>query len=296
MLREGFICMWHGTLAELPDGLVLCDGTNGTPDLRDRFIVGAGAKYGVGSIGGQETVLLTQASMPAHSHTAATDVQSHDHSYLRYYPINQPAEPGTYQSAQNAYTSFDEDNTHEHTFTITLVGDGQAHNNLPAFTGLFFVMATKNLVFLPEGVIVFFNGDPGNLDDKWTLCDGTNGTPDLRDRFVRGVVQDVDLGVTGGENEVTLTESEMPTHDHGGSGSVEDTHNHTIQYTKKTNNPQISPDGSFARVPGTTTTDKISGSAGAHSHADVTSSIVGAGQPHENRPPYYALAYIMKVA
>jgi hypothetical protein len=48
----GAILMWSGSIGSIPSGYVICDGTNGTPDLRDRFIVGAGNSYSVGNNGG----------------------------------------------------------------------------------------------------------------------------------------------------------------------------------------------------------------------------------------------------
>lgn len=82
-LVAGIICMWSGSTASVPSGWALCDGTNGTPDLRDRFIVGAGNSYAPGAVGGANSVTLTQAQMPVHQHTVslATDSQgSHAHS------------------------------------------------------------------------------------------------------------------------------------------------------------------------------------------------------------------------
>ena len=62
-LRRGLIFMWSGTAADIPTNAALCDGTNGTPDLRDRFIIGAGKTYAAGSSGGSaEAKLTTSAS------------------------------------------------------------------------------------------------------------------------------------------------------------------------------------------------------------------------------------------
>ena len=48
----GCILMWSGSIGSIPSGYVICDGTNGTPNLRDRFVVGAGTSYSVGNNGG----------------------------------------------------------------------------------------------------------------------------------------------------------------------------------------------------------------------------------------------------
>src|SRR5699024_9581876 len=81
-LPAGMIMMWSGsTTSSIPAGWALCNGSNGTPDLRDRFIVGAGGDYGAGNTGGANSVTLTTAQIPAHNHSASTGSNgSHNHS------------------------------------------------------------------------------------------------------------------------------------------------------------------------------------------------------------------------
>jgi hypothetical protein len=81
IIPAGVILMWSGSIASIPSGWVLCDGANGTPNLRDRFIVGAGSTYGVGATGGS-----ADATLPSHTHslsasgTTTTADISHIHS------------------------------------------------------------------------------------------------------------------------------------------------------------------------------------------------------------------------
>lgn len=68
----GTISMWVGSVGDIPAGWHLCDGTNGTPDLRDRFVVGAGNKYNPGSTGypsGSTSLLLPGSSSGASGET-----------------------------------------------------------------------------------------------------------------------------------------------------------------------------------------------------------------------------------
>lgn len=65
---SGCIVIWSGTTDNIPTGWALCDGQDGRPDLRDRFVLGVGAAHGVGETGGSETVALTVGQMPEHSH------------------------------------------------------------------------------------------------------------------------------------------------------------------------------------------------------------------------------------
>lgn len=79
----GTIMMWYGAIGGIPAGFQICDGTNGTPDLRDKFVVGAGTTYANGATGGAASVTsgaggahtpvvlptaLTVDELPAHSH------------------------------------------------------------------------------------------------------------------------------------------------------------------------------------------------------------------------------------
>lgn len=80
---KGVIAMWSGNVLAPPAGWAVCDGKNGTLDLRDCFIVGAGGKYGAKTTGGSEahshsvsgdtgSTALTIAQMPKHSHPVVT--------------------------------------------------------------------------------------------------------------------------------------------------------------------------------------------------------------------------------
>ncbi|MFA5306105.1 MAG: hypothetical protein WC365_01510 [Candidatus Babeliales bacterium] len=65
---SGLIAMWYSSIASIPSGWVLCNGSSSTPDLRDKFVVGAGSTYAVADEGGEATHTLTTAEMPAHTH------------------------------------------------------------------------------------------------------------------------------------------------------------------------------------------------------------------------------------
>lgn len=65
---SGMIVMWSGSVASIPAGWHLCDGTVGTPNLRDRFVVGAGLNYAVDSIGGAASHTHTIDSESTHTH------------------------------------------------------------------------------------------------------------------------------------------------------------------------------------------------------------------------------------
>jgi hypothetical protein len=80
-IPAGVITLWYGAIGSVPTGWYLCDGSNGTPDLRDRFVIGAGSTYAVASTGGASTKTLTTTELPSHTHTATSTDSGHTHTY-----------------------------------------------------------------------------------------------------------------------------------------------------------------------------------------------------------------------
>ena len=146
LVPPGAIIMWSGAINDIPVGWALCDGSNGTPDLRDRFIVGAGKSYNVGDTGGANSVTLNIYQMPAHSHEAgnlkADTAGSHSHEY-RTYESTVNSHPGSsnslYGSSQRQ-TSSDGAHTHTVSGNTASAGGGQAHENRPPYYALCFIM------------------------------------------------------------------------------------------------------------------------------------------------------------
>jgi len=137
---------------------------------------------------------------------------------------------------------------------------------------------------VPSGGIIMWSGAVSAIPSGWVLCNGSNGTPDLRSRFIVGasgdgsnnvtfdantgaVSSNYSVGVTGGSVAHQLTEAEMPSHSH--------------VYTR-TSAPSNGQDQAG------------SGSGDAVNQSNQNTSSRGSNDYHENRPPYYALAYIMK--
>lgn len=101
----GGIIMWSGAIIAIPSGWALCDGTSGTPNLRDRFVVGAGSTYAVNDTGGAATVSLSEANLPAHTHSvsATTGGQSADHSHTGY--TDTPSLTGTVYGISESFAA-----------------------------------------------------------------------------------------------------------------------------------------------------------------------------------------------
>lgn len=125
-MPSGGIIMWSGAVASIPSGWFLCDGNNGTPNLVNRFIVGAGSSYNVGATGGEASHTLTIAEMPSHNHGGVT---GDDSLAGRVGPV-----------VVGSGSSREETNPGSHNHTITAEGGGQAHNNLPPYYALAYIM------------------------------------------------------------------------------------------------------------------------------------------------------------
>ena len=129
---------------------------------------------------------------------------------------------------------------------------------------------------LPSGCILVWSGSVGSIPSGFVLCNGSNGTPDLRNSFVLGAGNSYTVGQVGGSTDAIVV-----------------SHTHTVTDPGHLHN--IASTGS-----GTIANDSPSGATGASTATTASAttgiSIVAAGTSgvNANMPPYYALAYIMK--
>ncbi len=173
-------------------------------------------------------------------------------------------------------------------------------------TGQFSVSVPSAFV---SGMIILWSGNTGNIPSGFVLCDGNNSTPNLTDRFVVGAGAAYSPGATGGNSSVTLSTSNLPSHNHSISVSgTTSTTSLTGDITKISEcyNVAGGATGVFTKkgtgnspVTGSSSTSPTAGVDfdASHNHtfsASGTSGSQGSGSAHENRPPYYALCYIMK--
>jgi microcystin-dependent protein len=154
------------------------------------------------------------------------------------------------------------------------------------------LQAEINASKVPAGTIVMWSGS--NLPVGWAICDGENGTPDLRGKFIVGLnTEDPShnaVGKTGGAATVVLNENQLPKHKHMIEKAPLDDRNFTDG-----NNRQIL---GVVGDKGSNDADKNSGGANSGSNPSKRgryTTEVGDNQPIENRPPFYTLAYIMKL-
>ena len=136
---------------------------------------------------------------------------------------------------------------------------------------------------VPSGGIILWSGSTGSVPSGWYLCDGTNGTPDLRNSFIVGAGNTYSVGATGG-----TADSIVVSHTHTATSTVTDPgHNHTLATTTGGLGGQDAPTRALA---GSTTT----GTSTTGITVATTNATTGTSGTNQNLPPYYALAYIQK--
>lgn len=165
---------------------------------------------------------------------------------------------------------------------------------------------------IPVGGIILWSGSAATIPARWALCDGLNGTPDLRGRFVVGANNStgdttypgLSVGATGGNANAIVV-----SHSHDATTAARGSHIHGLrdgQGGDQTNT--ITRDGgnlsgqdaqsnadTLGRVNGFFTSTEIMRTAGEHTHP-ITVESEGSSGTNANLPPYYALAYIMRVS
>jgi hypothetical protein len=140
-IPAGLISMWSGSIGSIPSGWYLCDGSNGTPNLTDKFIVGAGSTYAVNGTGGANTVTLTTNNLPAHTHTATSVVTDPGHFHSGAAQLS--ASSG--QNASGAPNFIANTNTGTATTGITVAttnastGSGTSFSIIPLYYALAFI-------------------------------------------------------------------------------------------------------------------------------------------------------------
>lgn len=155
------------------------------------------------------------------------------------------------------------------------------------------------------GMIMMFYGDVNDIPDGWALCDGNNGRPDLRNRFIVGVGSDYVLGDTGGEDiHTTLTTSEEAGVGSGVTGShvltIEEIPSHTHEVGARGSNASTNnePKDFIDDYPGSNSDVLTSATGGGLGHTHTIDPIPAHDHTLtnvENRPPYFALYFIIKV-
>lgn len=149
---------------------------------------------------------------------------------------------------------------------------------------------------VPVGSIIMWSGT--TIPTGWALCDGTPPTPNLRDKFIVGAGSTkYPIGMTGGEETHVLSQNEMPSHTH-----IQNAHSHGVndpshRHTTGSDGAVASSAIGFAganKISRTALTDAAATGVTINGFTAVNQN-TGLNAAHENRPPFYALAFIMKI-
>ncbi len=198
------------------------------------------------------------------------------------------------------------------TGNLTASGNLNLTGNLTA-TGTVTASSVSGFGTVPLGGIIMWSGAATAVPTGWALCNGQTSnsriTPDLRGRFIVGAgagavgLTSRDSGATGGNEQTTLTVAQLPSHTHQVSGTTASAgaHTHSVgnapiddrNFTGTRTDQQLGVVGDSV---GSANRWLDTDSSGSHTHTfNVTSGATGSGQPVVILPPFYALAFIMRV-
>jgi hypothetical protein len=142
LIPSGGIIMWSGSIASIPSGWLLCNGSNGTPDLRNRFVVGAGSTYSVNGTGGSADAIVV-----SHTHTATVTDSGHAHNTtfgysdnVDYFGNNIPFYGPINTGVVGNQTVTSASNTTGISVSNSTTGSSGTNANLPPYYALAYIM------------------------------------------------------------------------------------------------------------------------------------------------------------
>lgn len=252
------------------------DGNNSTLNLTDKYLLGAATGANAGGTGGA----LTNTHAINHTHTTNTHTHSAANSGI-------PIDSG---SNKDGGPRGSISTTHRHAVTMnastqalnTYTGNKGTGTVEPAYKKIFAIQkATGGLK--KKGVIGMWTGTLATIPTGWNLCDGTEGTPDLRSKYMKITNTSGSIGATGGSNTHTHT---AEAHAHTASG----THTHTAPNQLHTDDANIPNESGCAIIQAVDnknhTVGSISSSAPAYANGNTTAN------SSSNEPAYRTVAFI----
>lgn len=275
------IATFNGPPSQIPPKWLLCDGNNGTPNLIDKFIKGAATLGEVGQTATPTHSHSLSPTAPAHSHGTTSDSGAHTH-YI--------SSTKTGASGLSSYQA-DKDyamETRSHSHSTSSTSPSHSHQSgesisVPPYYKLCYIMAEDNNWNFPVGSVVMYAGTEEGLPHGWCLCNGTNGSLDLRNRFIKGGTTKGTIG----EKKHQHSCNSGGAHTHS-SGSVSFSHTHVKgAYDESQGGFQDRTTGYRTTSAGPSHSHSDGSAAGAHTHLVEESA--------SNDPPYYKLAFIQRI-
>ena len=172
-------------------------------------------------------------------------------------------------------------------YTYKFVLKDSAGNLINTYDNIYGILGTIPAVAsaFTSGMIMLWSGSIGSIPSGWTLCNGSNGAPDLRNRFVMAAGDAYSVGQTGGS-----ADSIVVAHTHTFTGDALPLHSHTYGLSTSSGSGYGFTGSVTAQINVTTATSAVS--AGTPTGTNASTGVSGTGA---NIPPYYALAYIFKL-
>lgn len=267
--------IWYGLSTNIPVGWAVITETE------DAFIMGADEEGADDTPSGTFTHSHTNpentSTAPAHTHPITGDIGNTGSGSVTFYGSGSNSTARAGHGHGDGSSTSSSSGAHSHTLSGT-----QETTTYPPYCRAYWITSSEGAVF-PVGGIVMWDDEIAFIPEGFKICNGANGTPDLRNRFIYGASDDGHLGDTGGETSHTHENSNT-----GGAG----VHTHTANVTS--GGASSSSNGSgYAGV---------TVSAGGHTHGQsITtdsdpdhSHTVGNTLSSSSLPPYLMLYFIMR--
>lgn len=270
------VYLYNGT--DEKTGHRLCDGDNSTPNLVDKYLKGAGTGADAGGTGGS----TTNVHNLTHTHTVA----SHTHAAATSGGAINATIGGTNSGTGYAHK------THTHSVTLGSKTDTisstapsltTSETVEPAYTKLLTVQnQNTGSGSYRVGMIGMWVGTLASIPSNYVLCDGTNGTQDMRGKYHKSTATTGSIGDTGGSNTHTHASQN---HTHTASGTHTHTTPTTVDHTHVSTVKRWDDDVPFCQA---SDTHSVSNAAST----SVYSNAATTGDEQNNEPEYRTVAFI----
>ncbi|MBN2154883.1 MAG: hypothetical protein JW776_02430 [Candidatus Lokiarchaeota archaeon] len=277
----------------IPSGWVRCDGSSGTPDLRGDFLMGS---LTPGSMGGTTSHNHVYREVPYHSHTMQSDGGSHTHGAYHSTTYVKADDWSTFAYDVVVATLSQSSTYHlSHSHSVPYIGSStcytQTVSHLPPYIAVDFLMSTQDTSALPVGVVALWDSVDSSIPYGWNMCDGSYGTADFRNRFIRGRNTEP-IGSLGGSSAHSHSYSTVPSHTHSvSSGDAYHAHQMYVYGGLTAGAETLLGLGSNVYIEGGSRTTTSS----TYSHRHYINS-AGVSNPStqtaSNYPPYVKFTYI----
>ena len=310
-VEKGMIIIWSGSISNIPDGWALCDGSvvNGeqTPDLRDRFVVGAsigsgnvGETYSVDDTGGNDLITLTTAQMPSHAHGLNDSGHSHTATGSHTHGVTDDGHSHDISDSghSHSWSGSGSSSSHSHTFSTGSSQGSHSHSMSGSVSGN--TGSGGN-----HGHSV---SDPGHQHTT-AIPSGSTGVDTDSHGADTTVVSGASINSSWASNTgISISSGGGHSHSFYGNvgGNTGNAGGHTHSGGTGSASPSVSVSGSVGSSNSSVTVDSNPTSI---SIADASLSLgcdtqttgatvltTGGGNNIDIRPKYYALCYIMKVS